>query len=72
MGRHLARHNAKILRNNSGINRAQVAKCNCQKSRKGECPLPGECNQMGVIYQAQVDIHDKQQEFYVGLAKDFK
>ena len=72
MGRHLARHNAKILRNNSETNRAQVAKCNCQKSRKGECPLPGECNQMGVIYQAQVDIHDKQQEFYVGLAKDFK
>ena len=27
---------------------------------------------LGVIYQAQVDIHDKQQEFYVGLAKDFK
>ena len=26
---------------------------------------------MGVIYQAQVDILDKQ-EFYVGLAKDFK
>jgi hypothetical protein len=28
------------------------ARCNCQK--KGECPVPGECNQDGAIYQASV------------------
>ena len=71
MGRYLARHNSKILNNKGGLKCTHAPKCNCQKSRKGECPLPGECNQMGFIYQAQVDILDKQ-EFYVGLAKDFK
>ena len=38
MGRYLARHNSKILNKNSGMNRAQVPKCNCQKSRKGSAP----------------------------------
>ena len=72
MGTHLARHNAKIMKNESGVNKPPPPRCNCQKSKKGECPLPGACKQMGVIYQAKVEIKDKPPEFYIGLAKDFK
>ena len=46
--------------------------CNCQKSKVGECPLPGACNQDGVIYQAIVTNSSGGQECYVGLAKNFK
>ena len=72
MGRYLARHNAKILSKNNGGRKQGAPKCNCQKSRKSECPLPGQCNQSGVIYQAQVEVQNKEPEFYVGLAKSFK
>ena len=72
MGRYLARHNAKILSKSYGGKKQRTPKCNCQKSRKGECPIPGECNQKGVIYQTQVDIQNREPEFYIGLAKDFK
>ena len=59
MGRYLARHNAKILNKSYGGKNQRTPKCNCQKSRKGECPIPGECNQKGVIYQAQVDVPNR-------------
>ena len=67
--RHLARHNAS---NNHRGKKDGTPKCNCQKSRKSECPLPGECNQKGVIYQAEVDIKDKEPEYCIGLAKGLK
>ena len=46
--------------------------CNCQKSKKAECPLPGECNQNGVVYEATVKTNDGRTESYVGLARNFK
>ena len=48
------------------------AGCNCQKSKKADCPLPGECTMDGVVYEAVVTTSDGQRESYVGLAKNFK
>ena len=46
--------------------------CNCQKSRVGECPIPGACNTDGVVYQATVKNSLGGQATYVGLAQNFK
>ena len=46
--------------------------CNCQKSRVGDCPLPGACNTNGVVYQAKVTNNVGGEESYVGLAQNFK
>ena len=72
MGRKLAQHNSQILRKEINPNPRPQATCNCQKSRKGECPIPGACNQNGAIYQAVVSTNDGKEESYVGLAKNFK
>ena len=72
MGRKLANHNSKILKNYIQINPPAKATCNCQKSRKDECPMPGECTQKGVVYEAVVTTNDGRKESYVGLAKNFK
>ena len=47
-------------------------KCNCQKSKKQDCPIPGGCNQDGVVYQATVTSTGRKDECYIGLAKNFK
>ena len=72
MGRCLAKHNSKILRGEMNPLPRKEANCNCQKSKKGECPIPGACNQDGVVYQASVTTNDGRKEDYVGLAKHFK
>ena len=46
------------------------AVCNCRK--KEDCPLPGQCNQDGAVYQATVTSATGRVETYVGLAKNFK
>ena len=46
--------------------------CNCQKSKKSDCPLPGACNQEGVVYQAIVENNKGDIETYIGLAENFK
>ena len=73
MGSHISKHNSKILRQENKPKATSPPKCNCQKSRKQDCPIPGECNQKGVIYQAKI-ISDggKNIQTYVGLAKNFK
>ena len=72
MGAQVARHNSKILRANSDAPPKPQPSCNCQTSKKGECPLPGACNQEGVIYQATVENSKGEKETYVGLAEKFK
>ena len=72
MGAQVARHNSKILRANSDAPQKPPPSCNCQTSKKGECPLPGACNQEGVIYQATVENSKGEKETYVGLAEKFK
>ena len=73
MGAQVNKHNNRILRNASLKNDTRPPpSCNCRKSKKSECPLPGECNQKGVIYQATVENSEGENENYVGLAADFK
>ena len=72
MGADVAKHNSKLMKNSEGVPGKPPPKCNCQKSKKGECPIPGACNQEGVIYQATVTNSRGDQESYVGLAKNFK
>ena len=70
MGSIVAKHNSKTLRKSGNTQPKPKARCNCQK--KGECPVPGECNQDGAIYQASVTSTGGKVETYVGLAKNFK
>ena len=72
MGSIVAKHNSKILRNTATNQPKPAANCNCQKSLKKDCPMPGECNQDGAIYQATMTTNDGKVETYVGLAKNFK
>ena len=72
MGAHVARHNSKILRANMGAPKRPPPSCNCQKSKKSDCPLPGACNQKGVVYQAIVENNKGDIETYIGLAENFK
>ena len=73
MGSYMARHNSKVLKQESKQQAKPQPRCNCQKSRKGDCPVPGACNQDGVVYQATVTSDGGQNmQTYVGLAKSFK
>ena len=65
----IARHNAKILKNNEKTKRPTPT-CNCRT--KQDCPVPGKCNQSGVIYQATVTNTRGQEKTYIGLASNFK
>ena len=70
---YVARHNNKILKQASDQEPKPPPKCNCQKSKKMECPVPGACNQRGVVYQATVSSEGGRNiKKYIGLAKDFK
>ena len=72
MGRKIANHNSKILRQTCNPTPKPQATCNCQKSKKADCPIPGACNQAGVVYEATVATADGRTESYVGLARNFK
>ena len=73
MGSIIAKHNSKILRENSNQQARDPPKCNCQKTKKADCPIPGACNQNGVIYQATISSRGgANTQTYVGLAKKFK
>ena len=72
MGRKLAGHNYKILKNVLNPAPNPQAVCNCQKSKRAECPMPGACNQDGEVYEATVSTTDGRVESYVDLARNFK
>ena len=71
MGAQIAKHNSKLLKSEGGSDKP-TPKCNCQKSRKDDCPIPGACVQEGVVYQATVTNNRGDKEKYIGLAKNFK
>ena len=50
------KHNRKIL--NRGAADQNEPGCNCQKSRKKDCPIPGQCATPFVVYRACVRRHD--------------
>ena len=72
IGAQIAKHNAKILNKEKEGGKPKPPSCNCQKSRVGECPIPGACNTDGVVYQAKVKNSLGGQATYVGLAQNFK
>ena len=72
MAAQVAKHNQKLLRQSQGGTAKPPPSCNCQKSRRKDCPIPGACNQDGVVYQATVTNNKGEQKSYVGLAKNFK
>ena len=71
MGAQISKHNQKILRQFQGGAAKPPPSCNCQKSRKKDCPIPGACNQDGVVYQASVTNNKGAEKNYIGLAKIF-
>ena len=73
MGAQVSKHNSKILKNSSKKQTTRTPpSCNCIKSKKSECPLPGACNQQGVIYQATIENKNGEKQTYIGLAAKFK
>ena len=72
MGAQVAKHNSKILRNSKEVMTRPPPACNCQKSKAENCPLPGACNQDGVVYQTTITTSNRSSECYIGLAKNFK
>ena len=72
MGAQISKHNQKILRQSQGGATKPPPSCNCQKSKKKDCPLPGACNQDGVVYQANVTNNKGEEKYYMWLAIDFK
>ena len=72
IGAQIAKHNAKILNKEKEGGKPKPPSCNCQKSKVGECPMPGACNTDGVVYQATVKNSLGGQATYVGLAQNFK
>ena len=60
-------HNAKVLSTENAANKK--VRCNCQK--KEECPIPGECNHINVVYQAEVEAENKTMIYY-GSTEKFK
>ena len=69
MGRRIAMHNSKTLKSSTNQAPRKEATCNCQISKRADCPMPGACNQDGAIYKAKVTTDDGRVESYVGLAK---
>ena len=67
----ISRHNTKILREAGKGNVRPQPKCNCQITQRAACPIPGACNQRGVVYQARVATGGVTKT-YVGLAANFK
>ena len=72
MGSIVAKHNSKILRRTATTQPKPPAHCNCQTALKKDCPMPGECDQDGAVYQATMTTDRGGLETYVGLAKNFK
>ena len=61
-------HNAKIL--NSDID-TPPPNCNCQKKKKDQCPLNGNCQgQVDVVYHAK--LLEGEEKEYIGSTVDFK
>ena len=60
-------HNAKVLSGKNTVNKN--ATCNCRD--KENCPIPGECNQRNVVYQAEVHGDNKVMKYF-GSTENFK
>ena len=55
----IGKHNAKLL---SSKTTDRKANCNCRN--KENCPIPGECNQENVVYQAEEHGNNKVMKYF--------
>ena len=70
---HIDRHNTSVMKTLDNNNNIRSERCNCQVSKKADCPLPGRCAVEDVVYKASVQRHDDQSvETYTGLTTSFK
>ena len=53
-----------------GMEPKEEKNCNCRN--KHECPIPGECNQMNVIYEAKVLTENKVMSYFGSTERSFK
>ena len=67
MRNRISKHNSKVL--NRENSESKDNKYNCRI--KENCPIPGECLQKNVVYQAEVHADDKIMTYY-GSTVDFK
>ena len=65
MKQRIGKHNAKILR----MKNEEPSGCNCRDKTK--CPIPGNCNQSNIVYQADVHAENKIMKYF-GSTIDFK
>ena len=71
VGGEISRHNSKLLR--SEAEAPPAPRCNCQKSKKSNCPLPDYCTVQCVVYRALITAEDQSVETYTGLTEqEFK
>ena len=76
MNKILRKHNHKVLKDHQELmypNPHQDLHCNCQRSRKAECPMPGRCAVTNVVYRATITRLDNNQvETQTGCTNNFK
>ena len=76
MEKQISRHNKKVLQEYleeryPGIK--ENIRCNCIRANRPDCPMPGRCYIMNVVYECTVTRTDTGHvETYTGVSKDFK
>ena len=71
MGKVIANHTAKVIKNSQPTQNNQQKLCNCLV--KEECPMEGQCLKKEIIYQATVKSEGNETQNYIGLtANTFK
>ena len=65
LARKISSHNSKIIQSDKN-SEVENGGCNCRN--KNNCPVEGECQKKGVIYQAEVTRDDNVVDTYIGLA----
>ena len=65
MARQVSRKNGRVLKQRVA---PPPPSCNCQRSRKANCPVPGKCTMKDVCYRCEVTRDDNHScENYTGL-----
>ena len=67
-----AGHNAKILRKTGKKKEDDPKGCNCQKSKKANCPIPGRCKEEALVYKATIVTTDKTERYIGSTENSFK
>ena len=68
----IAGHNAKILRKTGKKKEDDPKGCNCQKSKKANCPIPGRCKEEALVYKATIVTTDKTERYIGSTENSFK